>query len=286
MIRCSVNNDKEEIISLWHEAFGDNREEIEFFLENKYIPQNTVVCEENGKIISQLFLLEGDMQISGEDYPSYYLYAACTSKEHRGKGIMSKMLDFSRNLASGRGKYFICLMPAEESLYDYYSKFGYETVFKRKIINSTVNELKKLGLSQNNLSDFSLKTSEKARDAVLYNTDYFKWDRQSVEFAFAFHKLYGGCIFRNRKGYLLYTADDDCLCVKESAFTQEMLAKKLIELCNENKTDNFEVVLPVSFNFFDITGETKPNGMILCVNDDYKNILESCKDAYLGLTLD
>ena len=38
MIRCSVNNDREGIISLWHESFGDNRKEIEFFLDNKYIP--------------------------------------------------------------------------------------------------------------------------------------------------------------------------------------------------------------------------------------------------------
>ena len=61
MIRCSVNNDREGIISLWHESFGDNRKEIEFFLDNKYIPENTVVCVENGKIISQLFAYTGEM---------------------------------------------------------------------------------------------------------------------------------------------------------------------------------------------------------------------------------
>lgn len=283
MIRCSVNNDREGIISLWHESFGDNRKEIEFFLDNKYIPGNTVVCEENGKIISQLFLLDGEMHINGEDYPSYYLYAACTSKECRGKGIMGKMLEFARNLAYDRGIYFICLMPAEESLYNYYSNFGYKTAFKRKIIKLTVDELKKFDLSQNTYSDFSLKTPEKSRNCAFCDFDYFKWDEQSIEFAFTFSEIYGGNVIKNRKGYLLYMVDEECISVKENTFTAEILAETLIKLCIENKLSNVEINLPVDFDFYKITAEQNSNGMLLSV----KNIPDKLNDfGYLGLTLD
>lgn len=286
MIRCSVNNDREGLISLWHDSFGDNRKEIEFFLDNKYVPENTVVCEENGCIVSQLFLLEGEMHIGGDDYPSYYLYAACTAKEHRGKGIMGQMLEFTRNLASDRGVNFICLMPAEESLYNYYSKFGYKTSFGRKVIKSTLDVLKKVDLSRNNHSDFSVKTPEKSRDSAFYYIDYFKWDRQSVEFAFKFFEHYGGNVFQDCKGYILYTINDGCLCVKESTFTQNVLVEKIIKLCDKNKSDKFEIFLPAKIDFFEIAGEFKPNGMILCVNNKLDKDIKPDESGYLGLTLD
>ena len=173
MIRCSVDNDKEGIISLWKEAFGDSRREIEFFLKNKFVPENTVVYEENGEIISQLFLLNGEMCFNGVDYSSYYLYAACTSQKHRGKGIMGRMLEFSKSLAKERGIDCICLMPAEDSLYNFYSKFGFKPIFKRKTVKISSEDIEKLNVYSQNHSDFSFKPVNRIRDERFENINYF-----------------------------------------------------------------------------------------------------------------
>ena len=45
MIRLSQSKDIPDIIALWSEAFGDSEEDIRFFLDRKYIPENTVVIE-------------------------------------------------------------------------------------------------------------------------------------------------------------------------------------------------------------------------------------------------
>ncbi len=283
MIRCSVNNDREGLISLWNEAFSDTRDNIEFFLDNKYIADNTVVCEKNGKIVSQLFLLEGEMHINGTDYPSYYLYAACTLKEQRGKGIMGKMLEFSRNLAYNRGKFFICLMPAEESLFGYYSKFGYKSLFERKIIRTNIDELNKIDFSYINYSDFGIKSPVKSRDTMLENQNYFKWDKHSIDFAFRFIERYDGCALEDCKGYMLYDANNGYLSVKENTFTQGKLAEKVKMLCDKNQIKEFEIILPVNYDFFGITGDVVHNGMILDVKDMFGF---TDKTAYLGLTLD
>ena len=119
MIRLSQTKDIPDLITLWNEAFGDSEEDIRFFLDRKYIPENTVVYDDNGKIASVLFLLSGDMRISGKDYPSYYLYAAATLQSHRGKGIMGQMLEYSKNLASilsGRFCHLNILIASSESL--------------------------------------------------------------------------------------------------------------------------------------------------------------------------
>lgn len=286
MIRCSVNNDKEGIIRLWHEAFGDSRKEIEFFLENKYIPENTVVCEENGEIISLLFLLEGSFCIKGKDYPSYYLYAACTFKEFRGKGIMGKMLDFSKALATKRELYYICLMPAEESLFNYYSRFGYIPVFKRKIVKIGIDELNSMCIPDEISSDFSFKSAERLRNEAYENIDFFKWDRQSVEFAFSQTKLYGGDVFLNNKGYCLYTVRDSIITIKENTFTTYNLVHALKSIYLAHKFNEIQIILPNITNFFDFKYATVCNGMALPLQPDSELILKNADNPYLGLTLD
>ena len=132
MVRLSTPNDLNGIVSVWKEAFGDSEKDIRFFLDNHYKADNAVVYDSNGEVASVLFLIDGFMHIKGKDYPSYYLYAACTMKKYRGRGIMSEMLEFTKNIAFNRQKIFVALKPAEDSLYNYYSRFGYQPVFSKK----------------------------------------------------------------------------------------------------------------------------------------------------------
>jgi hypothetical protein len=51
---------------------------------------------------------------------------------------MASMLEEAKKLAFSRKIDFICLMPGEKSLFDFYSKFGYKTVFSKKILKIDV----------------------------------------------------------------------------------------------------------------------------------------------------
>lgn len=132
LVKFENENIRLQAVELWHEAFGDSREYIKFFLDS----HEACTClsyEENGKLCSMLFLIDGTL--CGKS--AYYLFAAATFKSERGKGCMAKLLEKAKNYAVQNGRAYIVLVPAEPSLFDYYLRFGYKTCFyaKRQGIN-------------------------------------------------------------------------------------------------------------------------------------------------------
>lgn len=279
MIRLSQTKDIPDIITLWNEAFGDSEEDIRFFLDRKYIPENTVVYDDNGKIASVLFLLSGDMIISGKVYPSYYLYAAATLQSYRGKGIMGKMLEYSKNLASGRGIEFICLRPGEKSLFDFYKKHGYKTVFYSKKLSVGANRL----IPNDGLSDNPPENLAEIRDNYLNNSDYFRWSEDSIRFALDYNSHFGGTNKYTCNSYLLYSESNDRDYVKECTFTDIRTLYISTNTSEGNSLYNVIFNLPLSIETDVGNYEIHPDGMAISCGDIPA---ESIKNGYLGLTLE
>lgn len=282
IIRLSESNDINQITALWHEAFGDGKNEIEFFLDNKYVPDNTLIMEEDGKIASMLFLLEGKMRINSLHYPSYYLYAACTAKEFRGRGFMAQLLEETNNIALSRNKDFICLMPGESSLFDFYEKHGYKTVFNKKILSVKRND----SLLSHISDDTDEIDFEELRNHAFMPFDFFEWDKSSVEFAFSHNKMYSGKAILSRKGYCLYSESDGVATVKEFAFTEQDFKFGIDLLVSSCNSDKFVINLPSQYKTDFGESIIVPSAMIYPVSNRAKSAVENLTDAYLGLTLD
>ncbi len=268
MIRLSHESDRKGIINLWKEAFGDTEEAINLFLDDRYIPQNTVVCEDNGIISSMLFLLEGKLIIDHKEYDAYYLYAAATLKEFRGRGVMAQLLEYSKNTAAGRNIDFICLKPAEESLFDYYSKHGYRKAFSLKSIEINIRDIKDLK---------TIKAAEKY--------DRFIWDKSAVEYAKKQHLFYGGKVFDSCEGKLLYSINNYSCVVKGYDFTNRTISD-FTNLDFGKEFDNINIEVPYSFNTASIPFKKVDSGMALAVSDRAKNFISLLNNAFLSLTLD
>lgn len=124
MVKVENGNMRAQSVALWHEAFGDSEEYVNFFIDT----HESCVClteDENGELHSMLFLIDGEL--CGK--PAYYLFAACTFKKHRGKGCMARLLRKAEAYAKQNGRAYIVLVPAEKWLFDYYLRFGYKTCF-------------------------------------------------------------------------------------------------------------------------------------------------------------
>lgn len=283
MIRFATKNDLNGIVNLWNEAFGDSEDDIMFFLDNRFIPENTLVYEYCGEVVSMLFLLEGDMVINGTAYPSYYLYAACTAKKCRGRGIMAELLEKAKSVGAERYRCFICLMPGEKSLFEFYERFGYKNVFSRKILKVNLLDLSKKEKNINNL--FFCDYYSKRKNAF---SDYnrFEWDNNSIDFACKSNLLYNGSERNNCKGYALYAVDSVDLFVKEFAFNKSDFNDELNSLLIENNCRNAVLFLPSEYPT-DI-GEFKiePSAMAVAVKPEFDSLISDLTDAYLGLTLD
>lgn len=110
-----ITYDKDEIIPLWQEAFGDTENEINFFIDNCRHAK-CLAYYINNEIASMLYLV--NCKLDGNN--ALYIYAACTAEKYRGQGIMTKLIEYCIKQYSKQ--YLICLIPASDTLVDYYSE--------------------------------------------------------------------------------------------------------------------------------------------------------------------
>lgn len=111
MIKTITN--KEDIISLWSEAFGDTRDEILYFVDN--VKNAKCIGAYETELESMLFLVDCKLN----NINSKYIYAACTKKSSQGKGYMTMLLDYCKKEYDS-----VCLIPANTGLISYYKNRG------------------------------------------------------------------------------------------------------------------------------------------------------------------
>jgi ribosomal protein S18 acetylase RimI-like enzyme len=107
--------------ALWHDVFGDEREFIDLFMTEVYRPENMLVCEEQGRVVSMLHIVD----ITTDYGPTAYLYAIATDPAYRGRGYAKELISKAIGLARERDYKAVMLIPSEPSLVEYYQRFGF-----------------------------------------------------------------------------------------------------------------------------------------------------------------
>lgn len=111
---------REDLKVLWETVFGDTRTVTDLFFENAFYPDGCFFAEKDGRAVSALYLLP----VTLDDKKGFYLYAAATLPAYRGAGLMGALINEALQYAGTQAD-FVYLCPAEESLYDYYRRFGF-----------------------------------------------------------------------------------------------------------------------------------------------------------------
>ena len=197
MIRFFEEKDKNAVVALWQEAFGEKKEEILPFLD--FINKDMLLIEEKGQIISMLSLLK----VKIGDVCGRYVYAVATDKRFRGKGYATELLDFAKGLVAAGKETFLVILPRNESLYAFYGKSGFtplccakrisrkisaETSYSvEKITSESYFELKKTYFSGEKYVEFDIKTLEFMQKA--YCGEFLKAEKDGKTAGLAFcHK--------------------------------------------------------------------------------------------------
>ncbi len=119
---------------LWQECFGDAPEEINRFWSALFGKIQVFAAWEKETPLSMLCALPLSLvDETGESFPACYFYAVCTAPKHRRQGICGKLMCFTEDTLKKQGIAFTCLVPAEESLFSFYERLGYQTAFYHKI---------------------------------------------------------------------------------------------------------------------------------------------------------
>lgn len=132
---------KEEVRELWNICFGDNEAFTELYFSKRYSEEVNIAIKEGEKVISAMQILPYPMTFCGTIIPTGYISGACTHPDFRNKGAMKRLLfsSFVRMLENEVP--LATLIPAEEWLFEYYSKTGFTTTFEYTNINFIIEDL-------------------------------------------------------------------------------------------------------------------------------------------------
>ncbi len=133
MIRLATHFDIYKIESLWKDVFADD---FDFFkVYKKYFDlKNSTICVEDEVYKGMAHFIPCMLSFGDEKIKGLYIFSVAVSLEYRGRGIASQILAFLSDYADSKRYDFICLIPANESLFKFYYKFGYEPFFYIKKI--------------------------------------------------------------------------------------------------------------------------------------------------------
>ncbi len=291
MIEFANINDGNIIHNLWKTCFGDKDSYIDNFVTKRMTSDNCLVYKEEEKIFAMMFLLKSEIKIGLNVFKSYYIYAACTAPEHRGKGFMAQLIKKAEEIAADEGADYICLVPANEGLFDYYSRFGFTVGFEKKVLSLSRNQLNSIASDKADESYPIPKEIYDLRNKVFSNGDFYIWDIEAINYAIFENKSTGGDnVFVQSSGiftgYAIYSEKEEKTFVKELGVLNGNLDLIFNLLLSKTKADIFIFNLPVNFPLTSDNFHVISNGMIKPISEKAGNNTSKIEKAYIGLTLE
>ena len=201
-----------------------------------------------------------------------YLYGAATKETHRKQGIMRNLIDFSLNNTN----FEMCvLLPAKESLYNFYGKLGFEklscntAILKREELSSLAKPYVMQELMVNNYCGI--------RNRVLKDNFLF-WNNKHINYAFDYNEIYGAKVIKSNYGYAVAFEEKDICYVLEFICADNNAPYLLTDLLNEYSSKEYRFHLSEKQKFIKSNSETF--GMVKYLSD-YRP-----ENIYCGLTLE
>jgi len=148
VIRTARPADMPALARLWALCFPEGSAYDAYLLRHVLTPDRCLLYEDSGEPASMLHLLPATLAAGPKTYACAYVYGVGTHPARRGQGLAAALMSALHGglargeyspLFSGGAVDFSVLIPANEQLFSYYHKFGYETAFY--IHRETVGDL-------------------------------------------------------------------------------------------------------------------------------------------------
>ncbi len=292
-IRYAKNRDLENIKDIWNYCFRDEEAFVEYYFNNKYKPENTIIIEEDEELISSLQLNQYRIKLNDKIYDTSYIVGVSTYPNSRGKGYMKDMMDFTLNELYKKGQLVSLLMPID---YRLYKKYGYEHCYDQIEYKLDIDGLKQFKINGNfeKVSYNHIPYMIDIHNEFLKNTNgYVDRDESYYENLFKEIKCENGHMYINKdkeyEGYIIYFINEGTMFVREMCYKNINSLKSMLKFIFNHNTqckkiivmspiiDNIRYILP---NLKDNEVNIKPFMMGRVINlEGYLNGLEvDCKD--------
>lgn len=150
---------KNETRILWDKCFSEeDKRFVDFYFEKRYNENDNIFIEKDGKVVSALQLISYPFSYYGKTIGCSYLSGCCTDPDYRSQGLMNDLIIKALKQAKNNGACFAALIPASESLFNYYAGTNFVTTFDyskiRINLSHQVNETTSQQVSNSVISDF------------------------------------------------------------------------------------------------------------------------------------
>ena len=129
MIQYATPETSDQILEMWRVCFGDSQPYFDIYFREKYSNENTLAYFEGNKAVASLQILPYNFTYCDTEIPIGYISGACTLPKGRKKGYMAALLKRTFHELVKRNTPLSILVPEEEWLLAFYSKYGYAQTF-------------------------------------------------------------------------------------------------------------------------------------------------------------
>lgn len=209
---------KNKMIKLWEDTFHDSHAYVSLIFDNYFDPDLVEYYEEDGKLVSALLGIPYEFGNGKAKMKALYLCGLATVSEYRHRGIMNALLEEINRKAAEKGFVFTFLIPANDSLINYYYSRKYETAIYRiedcytELHDFVRNYMSNIDKSDERIYVLKSKLFESISTKILNenDTDYL---RKIVDFIY--NSENGICTYAS----LLHSKKDIEIIVKENALS-------------------------------------------------------------------
>lgn len=272
MIRLAEEKDIPELKALWRDVFLEEEAYLDTFFEKVFKGENALLYEEDGRIAAALHMVPYSMIVDEVEHSLLYLYAIGTLPEYRGKGYAGEITREALRVAEDRGYSAAFLVPAEESLFLWYERMGFETVFYKTTIRLEIKDYLSLPslVSEGTWKAFKTSNPQELwdlyRTGPYYQDNWVRLTREQNDFFLEALFRTGGeawmLEWRGRKHYSLFQKEGDSLVVYETTIGREELPFFLSLARDEAGVRSVIIHQPSSFLETEIQDDSVPFAMI------------------------
>lgn len=283
LLRTAKLEDTPALYALWAQAFGDSKDTIDAFFHLCYAPENTLVAETDGQVRAALYLLENQLQTGENIYRAAYIYAAATEQGYRKNGLMSALLQYAAETAAQRQIDFLFLTPAEDGLFRYYGKRGFQTAFAKQVVRVSRDDLQNAAGAPMHTGN-SACDEQTARQTALQGIPHIVWSDAVLQFDRVLRKTYGEQSVCLPQGFSVFETEADTVETTEFCFANGHFSALAYALLQNTAAEHFTLCVPC---FADLppqfSAETVNTAMINSISARAK--AATVQNAYLGITL-
>ncbi|MBP2642115.1 MAG: GCN5-related N-acetyltransferase [Firmicutes bacterium] len=264
-VRLSSPGDIRQLKALWKACFGDSDRYIDFFYNNRYKPEESVVLLEGNAIATMLVLLPMSIRFSeGQSFSAGYLYAFATHLKFRGRGYGPNILQFVDTHLIKLGVDSTITVPAT-GMFDYFAKVGFIECFyiREAMIDSQAVPLSE---TEGKIQVSAPDTYNAVRNEFLKGSLHVRYDNEAIDYQKKLSMQAGADIYHLHIGDVTGCAaaevsDTGVVFIKELLLPDKYLTTGLSLLAGLLPAKQYIVRTPAFIGAV-LGGEVRPYGMI------------------------